>query len=96
MRTVLSEQAVATMGRCGCGWLDQARELEGGVRVASGVIVEGIVVGVLWVSRRWLVRGALDWLMRLLVSIGGGWFVEWYMYVCTANAVVGNFLELEM
>jgi hypothetical protein len=34
------------MGRCGCGWLDQARELEGGVRVASGVIVEGIVVGV--------------------------------------------------
>ena len=37
------------MGRCGCGWLDQARELEGGVRVASGVIVGGIVVGVLCV-----------------------------------------------
>lgn len=45
----MSEQAVATMGRCGCGWLDQARELEGGVRVASGVIVGGIVVGVLCV-----------------------------------------------
>jgi hypothetical protein len=29
------------MGRCGCGWLDQARELEGGVRVASGEM-EGI------------------------------------------------------
>jgi hypothetical protein len=43
------------MGRCGCGWLDQARELEGGVRVASGVIVEGIVVGVLWGFGRWLV-----------------------------------------
>jgi len=39
------------MGRCGCGWLDQARELEGGVRVASGVIVEGIVVCVVYVFR---------------------------------------------
>lgn len=38
----MSEQAVATIGRCGCGWLDQARELQGGVRVARGEIDAGI------------------------------------------------------
>jgi hypothetical protein len=48
------------MGRCGCGWLDQARELEGGVRVASGVIVEGIVVGV-WCVCRWRPVESVAW-----------------------------------
>jgi hypothetical protein len=42
MRAVLSEQAVARMGRWGCGLLSQARALEGGWKVASGWM-EGMV-----------------------------------------------------
>lgn len=42
MRTVLSEQAVATIGRCGWGEVSQARALQDGVKVASGVM-EGIL-----------------------------------------------------
>jgi hypothetical protein len=42
MRAVLSEHAVARMGRWGCGLLSQARALEGGLKVARGVM-EGMV-----------------------------------------------------
>lgn len=38
IRTVLSEQAVATIGREGCGDVSQQRVVEEGVRVARGVI----------------------------------------------------------
>ena len=38
-RTLRSEQAVATMGRVGCGAVCHVRELAAGVRVASGASV---------------------------------------------------------
>ena len=38
MRTVLSEHAVAMMGRCGCGVLIQVRALQGGVQDARNLI----------------------------------------------------------
>ena len=38
MRAVLSEQAVARMGRWGCGLDSQTRELEGGLKVARAVM----------------------------------------------------------
>lgn len=41
MRTVLSEQAVATMGRCGCGEVIHVRLVLGGWRVARGVSSRG-------------------------------------------------------
>ena len=41
-RTVLSEHAVATMGKWGCGALSQVRALQGGLSVARGTRV-GIV-----------------------------------------------------
>lgn len=40
-RTLRSEQAVATMGRVGCGAVCHVRELDGGVRVARGESVYG-------------------------------------------------------
>lgn len=43
-RTLRSEQAVATMGRVGCGEDCHVRELDGGVRVAN---CESLCVGVL-------------------------------------------------
>ena len=45
IRTVLSAQAVAMMGREGCGHDCQVREVEGGWRVARGVMVRGGMVG---------------------------------------------------
>jgi len=38
MRTVLSEHAVARIGRFGCGREDQVRVLDGGVKDARGLI----------------------------------------------------------
>lgn len=40
MRTLLSEQAVAIMGRRGCGVDDHAREFTAGLNVARGDIVD--------------------------------------------------------
>lgn len=44
MRAVLSEQAVAMMGRWGCGVLSQVRVLQVGWKVARALMA-GIVVG---------------------------------------------------
>lgn len=44
MRAVLSEHAVARIGKLGCGELSQVRELHGGVSVARG-LMEGMIVG---------------------------------------------------
>lgn len=41
MRTDLSEEAEATIGRLGCGVVCQARVVEAGVRVARGVRANG-------------------------------------------------------
>jgi len=42
MRTERSEQAVATIGRFGCGEESQTRVLDGGFSVATGLIVGGM------------------------------------------------------
>ena len=60
MRTDLSEEADATMGRDGCGTDCQERVVEGGVRVARGVMVRGRLEGVgsgifrVCVWRKWM------------------------------------------
>ena len=41
MRTVLSEEAAATMGRTGCGAVIQERVVEGGESEARGLIMRG-------------------------------------------------------
>ena len=41
MRTDLSEEQVATMGREGCGAVSHARARDGGVNVESRAIVPG-------------------------------------------------------
>lgn len=45
MRTVLSEQAVARIGRCGCGVLSHVRALQEGVNVARALMVGIAAVG---------------------------------------------------
>jgi hypothetical protein len=45
MRTVLSEEAVAAMGRTGCGEVIHERVVEGGESEARGLMVRGRRVG---------------------------------------------------
>jgi len=45
MRTVLSEEAVAAMGRIGCGEVIQERVVEGGESEARGLMMRGRWVG---------------------------------------------------
>ena len=61
MRAVLSEQAVARMGRWGWGALCQVRELQVGVRVARGLMVP--IVGDLDVAVLWLYGGRMGLLL---------------------------------
>lgn len=53
MRAVLSEQAVARMGRVGWGVLSQVREFDGGCRVARGLIEGMIEMRCVEEGRRW-------------------------------------------
>lgn len=71
----MSEQAVATMGRCGCGCEDQAREEEGGLRVASGVIEAGIFLGVWGCLRVGARRCWLSWFGIVEIVDSGYWWV---------------------
>ena len=78
MRTVLSSEQVAAMGRVGCGEVSHARASEGGVRSDNG-----IKLPVVWAVEDmiWRERAGVD--LRPRTHHGGSTWVSHDNFTCT-------------